>query len=557
MQKYAKGTTLVSLNSLFPKKNSLKRLLIFRGSLHKAPSSFNSLSLSLLISICRTSRQSEGQALSKGSKSVTLIAATCPMIFCCCWKAVVPGHHEECFLMLPSGLPRRLTGPPVLWIAPPAKQRMNRMAQLAEPMASWPWMAKNSFVVLKGDHASQRRRKRIFYIHEREKGNKKIGDGKYNKAISTCYNLWNVMPALIQFWPSSAKQSTFRKIAPSNQTSHNKKVRRTWYGKAITSKVPDFENCWLVLNFARKTVLFQVQNMEGMCVCVLCVLQTQVCCTNPWQTPTSICARKQPWTKKQVEPSTNCAPSKNFAPSYVWCHVVCCNMNEVMWLVVRRREVKQCSWLQDIMWCDVMWCDMTWCDVMWYGVMYCDVMCDVMWGDVMWRDAMWGEVLPCDVLYYHVRSDVMSWNLMWSDAMGWDVLWFWCSAVRCEDMCSDAMCLFDTVNWEIVLWLWTTKTHDSKTLEKSIPMRGRTHKDCGELTSHHNDSGLQSTTPPYNQNAQQLRQTCLLPVQREHSLVSTAMEWWQSCVVLATHERRSPFRGATCGLQNTMQSKHF
>ena len=90
--------------------------------------------------------------------------------------------------------------------------------------------------------------------------------------------------------------------------------------------------------------------------------------------------------------------------------------------------------------------------------------------------------------------------------------------------------------------------------EKSIPMRGKTHKDCGELTSRRNDSVLQSTTPPYKQNAQQLRQTCLLPVQREHSLVSTAMEWWQSCVVLATHERCSPFRGATCGLQNTMQA---
>ena len=230
-------------------------------------------------------------------------------------KEVVPGHHEEWFLMLPSGLPRRLTGPPVLWITPPAKQRMNRMAQLAEPMASWPWVAKNSFVGLKGDHASQRRRKRTFYIHEREKGNKKIGDGRYNKAIPTCYNLWNVMSALIQFWPSSTKQSTFRKIAPSNQTSHNKKVRRTWYGKAITSKVPHFENCWLVFHFARKTVLFQVQNMEGMCVCVCCA-----CCKHKYVAPIHgkhlhQCASKQPWTKKEVEPSTNSAPSKNFAPS--------------------------------------------------------------------------------------------------------------------------------------------------------------------------------------------------------------------------------------------------
>lgn len=186
-----------------------------------------------------------------------------------------------------------------------------------------------------------------------------------------------------------------------------------------------------------------------------------------------------------------------------------------------------------------MWCDMASCIVTW-----CVTWCDVMWCDVRCCAAMWCVVLSCAIWC----------DVMWSDAMGWDVVWFWCSAVGCEDMCSDAMRLFDMVNWEIVLWLWTTKTHESKTLAKSIPISGRTHKDCGELTSHHNNSVLQSTTPPYKHNAQQLRQTCLLPAQREHSLVSTATEWWQSCVVLATHERCSPFHGATCGLQSTMQS---
>ena len=212
-----------------------------------------------------------------------------------------------------------------------------------------------------------------------------------------------------------------------------------------------------------------------------------------------------------------------------------------------------------------MWCDMASCIVTW-----CVTWCDVMWCDVRCCAAMWCVVLSCAIWC----------DVMWSDAMGWDVVWFWCSAVGCEDMCSDAMRLFDMVNWEIVLWLWTTKTHESKTLAKSIPISGRTHKDCGELTSHHNNSVLQSTTPPYKHNAQQLRQTCLLPAQREHSLVSTATEWmtvmrgtrntwkvqsipWSNLwaakhnaitpVILSTHMKRPVHSVEQCGKKNTLE----
>ena len=222
MQKYAEGTTLVSLNSLFPKK-IIEASFDFPRIASQSPKQLQqSVSLPLDQHLSHELAK-RGTGLIEWFKICHIDCSNLSNDYLLLLKEVVPGHHEEWFLMLPSGLPRRLTGPPVLWITPPAKQRMNRMAQLAEPMASWPWVAKNSFVGLKGDHASQRRRKRTFYIHEREKGNKKIGDGRYNKAIPTCYNLWNVMSALIQFWPSSTKQSTFRKIAPSNQTSHNKK----------------------------------------------------------------------------------------------------------------------------------------------------------------------------------------------------------------------------------------------------------------------------------------------------------------------------------------------
>ena len=149
----------------------------------------------------------------------------------------------------------------------------------------------------------------------------------------------------------------------------------------------------------------------------------------------------------------------------------------------------------------------------------------------------------------------------------------WCHGTWCEVMQWDGMfCGFDVLRSVVrtcaamqcacLIWWLGRLCYDC---EPRKPMTAKPLKSPFQCAVRHTrtaESSRHAATTPYykvllrptSKNAQQLRQTCLLPVQREHSLVSTAMEWWQSCVVLATHERCSPFRGATCGLQNTMQA---
>ncbi len=110
---------------------------------------------------------------------------------------------------------------------------------------------------------------------------------------------------------------------------------------------------------------------------------------------------------------------------------MCCHVMwyDVMWLVERWREVRQCGWLRDVMSCHAMSCHVVWCDVRWCPVLWCVMWCDAMWC-VMWCDAMWWDVLSCDVMWCTVMwCDLMWCNVMWSDAMAWVVMWLWCYVV--------------------------------------------------------------------------------------------------------------------------------
>lgn len=117
--------------------------------------------------------------------------------------------------------------------------------------------------------------------------------------------------------------------------------------------------------------------------------------------------------------------------------------------------------------CHVMCC--MWCDVMWCAVMWCDLM----WSNVMWYHGMTRDVvrLRCDV--------VVRYGWLWGhvgDAVVCVVKW----QMRCE----------------------LRRTHNSKTLETSVPMRSETlwckrRQDYGEPVSQYYDSVVQSITQYY------------------------------------------------------------
>ena len=52
-------------------------------------------------------------------------------------------------------------------------------------------------------------------------------------------------------------------------------------------------------------------------------------------------------------------------------------------------------------------------------------------------------------------------------------MWLWCYVVGCEGMWCDAMWLCDVVNWEMMC-CELRRTHDSKTIERPIPMHRET-----------------------------------------------------------------------------------
>ena len=100
----------------------------------------------------------------------------------------------------------------------------------------------------------------------------------------------------------------------------------------------------------------------------------------------------------------------------MWYDVMClvARLDEVMWLVVRWREVSQCGWLRDVMSCDVIECGVTWCDMM------CGVWC-IMWS-FMWCNAIWCEVMQWDGMLLYVVVMLRGWlwgHVMWCDVVVW------------------------------------------------------------------------------------------------------------------------------------------